>query len=91
MIIVIYETSARRHFSRLLHYLRHERRRSECFVCANVPNTSSRIKVRTIFFETNIQVAEMAFCKADFIIIKSNYLQNGSRTSASKSSKKHSH
>jgi hypothetical protein len=36
------------------HYLRHERRRSECFICANVPNTSSRIEVRTIFFETNI-------------------------------------
>jgi hypothetical protein len=32
----------------------HERRRSECFICANVPNTSSRIEVCTIFFETNI-------------------------------------
>jgi hypothetical protein len=36
------------------YYLRYERRRSECFICANVPNTSSRIEVCTIFFETNI-------------------------------------
>jgi hypothetical protein len=31
-----------------------ERRSSECFICANVPNSSSRFEVRTIFFETNI-------------------------------------
>jgi hypothetical protein len=48
ILVVIYEMSARRHF------LRHERRKSECFICANVPNTTSRIEVRTIFFETNI-------------------------------------
>jgi hypothetical protein len=32
-------------------FFAHER---ECFICANVPNTSSRIEVRTIFFDTNI-------------------------------------
>jgi hypothetical protein len=26
------------------HYLRHERRKSECLICANVPNTSCRIQ-----------------------------------------------
>jgi hypothetical protein len=31
-----------------------ERRRSECFICANVLNTFSSIEVWTIFFETNI-------------------------------------
>jgi hypothetical protein len=35
-------------------YLRHELRRNECFIRANVPNTSSRIEIFTIFFETNI-------------------------------------
>jgi hypothetical protein len=35
-----------------------------------------RIRLLVIFFETNIQIAEMAFCKADFIIIKPNYFQN---------------
>jgi hypothetical protein len=52
-VIVIYEMSAKRHFS-CMSALFDERRRSECFICANMPNTSSRIEVRTIFFETNI-------------------------------------
>jgi hypothetical protein len=37
-------------------FFAHERKRSECFICANVPNKSSRIEVRTIFFETNNRV-----------------------------------
>jgi hypothetical protein len=36
--------------------LRTSDERSECFICANVPNKSSRIEVRTIFFETNNRV-----------------------------------
>jgi hypothetical protein len=107
-VIVIYEPSARRHFSHIsaLFYLRHKRRRRECFICANMPNTSSRIEVCRIFFETNIsilklfpivsnlvnrwrlpkiyfhsfeifniQIGEMTFCTAEFIIIKSNYFR----------------
>jgi hypothetical protein len=40
-----------------------ERRRSECFLCANVPNTSFRFEIRTIFFETNI----MSDCRIPFV------------------------
>jgi hypothetical protein len=49
--IVIYEVSARRHFSRrsALFEARATEERVLHF-CANVPNTFSRIKVRTIFF-----------------------------------------
>jgi hypothetical protein len=50
----IYEMSVRRHFSRMSSLFEHERRRSECYICTNVSNTSSRIEVRTIFLKTNI-------------------------------------
>jgi hypothetical protein len=64
---------------------KHERRRSECFICENVPNTSSRIEVRSIFFETNImsdlfrvyQVKLFSECS------KSRMLQNGLRPHSS--------
>jgi hypothetical protein len=42
--------------------------KDECFICANVPNTSSRIQIR-----------EMVFSKPQFIIIKSNYFQNAQK------------
>jgi hypothetical protein len=39
------------------------------------------IELIAIYFHSfeifNIQIGEMTFCKADFIIIKSNYFQNG--------------
>jgi hypothetical protein len=42
------------------HYLRHKRRRSACFICANVPKRlrSSRF-VPTIVFETNISIFKL--------------------------------
>jgi hypothetical protein len=40
-------------------FFAHERPRNECFICTNVPNTSSRIEVCTIFFETNIDLSDL--------------------------------
>jgi hypothetical protein len=41
------------------------------------------IKLMAIYFHSfeifNIQIGEMTFCKADFIIIKSNYFQNAQK------------
>jgi hypothetical protein len=42
------------------------------------------IELIAIYFHSfeifNIQIGEMTFCKADFIIIKSNYFQNAQKT-----------
>jgi hypothetical protein len=41
------------------------------------------IELIAIYFHSfeifNIQIGEMTFCKADFVIIKSNYLQNAQK------------
>jgi hypothetical protein len=41
------------------------------------------IKLMAIYFHSfeifNIQIGEMTFCKADFIIVKSNYFQNAQK------------
>jgi hypothetical protein len=41
------------------------------------------IELIAIYFHSleifNIQIGEMTFCKADFIIIKSNYFQNAQK------------
>jgi hypothetical protein len=44
------------------------------------------IELIAIYFHSskifNIQIGEMAFCKPDFIIIKSNYFQNVKKANA---------
>jgi hypothetical protein len=41
------------------------------------------IELKAIYFHSfeifNIQIGEMTFCEADFIIIKSNYFQNAQK------------
>jgi hypothetical protein len=56
---VIYEPSARRHFSHISALFEAQATKSECFMYANVPNTSSRIEVCIIFFETNISILKL--------------------------------
>jgi hypothetical protein len=41
-------------------FFAHERPKNECFICTNVPSTSSRIKVCTIFFEMNIVLSDLS-------------------------------
>jgi hypothetical protein len=57
LTIVIYEPSARRHFSHMSALFEAQATRS--LICANEPNTSSRIEVCTIFFETNISILKL--------------------------------
>jgi hypothetical protein len=45
--------------------------------------SQASIKLIAIYFHSfeifNIQIGEMTFCKADFIIIKSNYFQHAQK------------
>jgi hypothetical protein len=112
--IVIYETTARRHFlgmTALFKARATKGRVLHSFICANVLNTSSHIEALCLIcripfvnrmalvhvclpkcqsnyviaihlhsFEIFIiQIREMAFCKPEFIIIKSNYFQNAQK------------
>jgi hypothetical protein len=46
--------------------------------------TQVSIELIAIYFHSleifNIQIGEMTFCKADFIIIRSNYFQNAQKS-----------
>jgi hypothetical protein len=54
----------------------------ECIMLVHALDKMS-IELIAIYFHSfeifNIQIGEMAFCKPDFIIIKSNYFQNGQK------------
>jgi hypothetical protein len=55
----MYEPSAKRHFSYMSALFEAQATKERVLICANVPNTSSRIEVSTIFFETNISIFKL--------------------------------
>jgi hypothetical protein len=73
-VIVTFEPSARRYFSRIK--VLFEARATKERVL-HLRECSELIAIYFHFFKIfNIQIGEMAFCKSDFIIIKLNYFQN---------------
>jgi hypothetical protein len=73
--------SARKHFSGMSALFEARATKERVFIYSSVHRSLYN------FFETNImsdlsciiQIEEMAFCKPDFIIIKSNYFQNAQK------------
>jgi hypothetical protein len=95
--IVIYEPSARRHFSHMSALFETQANVPKCLRASRfvqyffkrtlaflnyypiVPNLVNRWRLPKIYFHSfeifNIQIGEMTFCTADFIIIKLNYFR----------------